>query len=623
MDLVHLFDHAHDGAFFKIIGTKIQDKLREVRQTRKEENARRWGWELVQNAKDVAHEGRPVRVDLELREGDTPRLVARHTGRPFQPDHLYYLIVQTSSKDRPTGDAEPETTGRYGTGFLTTHLLSPVVEVGGVLEAPGAPPALFSVVLDRSGATLDDLTASVKRALAIRDRFEELPRVESVNPDAFNTSFAYPLDARGVEVAQQGVEDLHRSLPLTLAFTKEVGEVTVQGVTYRREGQVPIAEGVERVHVVARGPEGEEDHWFAVARDEKTAAAVRLDASDGTVRVLGLGDEVPRLFCDFPLLGSESFPLPFAVNSPWFYPDDARSGVYVEDEADVEVAVNRAAFAEVPGLLGRLLEVAEAEGWRDRYHLAAFGALSSMPSGSATWYRTAVLEPSRDTLLTAPIVETVDGSVRALRKPLGGPDKTAPVWLPSHADAAVREGIWRFASADGKRRKELPKEEHVEAWGAIAWGDCAQLTATRLTTIVSGIGSVGALADRLALSQEETVRWLGDLAEFLVEHDLAGLLRTHQGRVQMIDAAGRYSWKSQPVSAPVLPNQVGVFCSSATLYLDGELDEALKDIAADLGHDLRGVLLDPAVCLEERYVKGTMTPKAVAQTIEEAVKERV
>lgn len=623
MDLGHLFDNAHDGAFFKIIGTKIQDKLREVRQTRREENARRWGWELIQNAKDVAHEGRPVRVSFELEEGESPRLVARHSGRPFQPDQLYYLIVQTSSKERPTGEAEPTTTGRYGTGFLTTHLLSSTVEVEGLLEAPGAQPARFSMELDRSGATLDELTAAVKRALGVRERFASLPQAEGVDPDGYNTSFAYPLDARGLEVARQGIEDLHRSVPLMLAFTEDVGEVTVQGVTYRREGRVQLADGVERVHVVSRGPAGEDDHWFVVTRGEKTAAAVCVDGPGEGARLLGIGEGVPRLFCDFPLLGSESFPLPVAVNSPWFYPGDARSGVYVEDESDAEVAVNRAALVEVPGLLGRLLAVADAEGWRDRYHLAGFGAPSGLPSQSATWYRTAVLDPSRDALLTAPIVETVDGQVRSLRKPLGGPDKTPSVWLPTHADAEVREGIWRFASADGWRRKALPKEEHVAAWGEMAWSDCAQLTATRLTMMVSEIGSVDALTDRLALSREETVRWLGDLAAFLVEHDLAGLLRTHQGRVQIADASGRYSWKRQPVSAPVLPNQHGVFCSSASLYLDGELDETLKGIASDLGHDIRAELLDAAVFLEERHVKGTKTPKALAQTIEEAVKERV
>src|SRR5690606_790488 len=69
MDFGDLFDNAHDGAFFKIIGTKVQDKLRELRQSRPEENARRWGWELLQNAKDVAHPDQPVRVRFELDEG--------------------------------------------------------------------------------------------------------------------------------------------------------------------------------------------------------------------------------------------------------------------------------------------------------------------------------------------------------------------------------------------------------------------------------------------------------------------------------------------------------------------------------------------------------------------------
>lgn len=624
MDFTGLFDDAHDGAFYKIIGTKIQDKLRELRQSRPEENARRWGWELLQNAKDVAYDGRPVRASFELVEGAEPRLIARHTGRPFQPEHLYYLIVQTSSKDRPAGDEAPATTGRYGTGFLTTHLLSKVVDVEGVLEAPDELPARFSVTLDRSGQSLEELTAGVKRALAVRDSFDRLGRVERLDEDAYNTAFTYPLDDDGVGVAAQGLEDLERSTPLTLAFTPTVGEVTVRGITFRTSERVSVADGVERVRVTSSGAGGGGSDSFVVVRGERTSVAVRIDVDETGARLLALGEEVPRLFCDFPLLGSESFPLPFAVNSPWFYPDDARSGVYLGDPKDSEVQVNRAALAEVPALFGRLVGVAEQEGWRDRFHLAGFSSASGLPAKDRAWYDEAVMAPCRRRVLEAPLVETAAGEFCPLRRPSKGPDHSPMVWLPHASTDEAREGIWRFAMAKPDRRRQLPRKEHVHVWDQVAWAQCGTMDLSHLVRRVSEAGDVVTLASSHGASEGEAIEWLGELVAFLIEHGEEQLLGPHKARMLYATGpTGTYSWKSEAKRAPILPNQYGVFCLNGDLYLDGELDDSLKDIAVDLGHDIRGLLLHRDVFLEERHVKGTKTSSDLAKAIEEAVKDRV
>jgi len=38
---------------------------------------------------------------------------------------------------------------------------------------------------------------------------------------------------------------------------------------------------------------------------------------------------VPRLFCDFPLLGTESFPFPVIINNPTFNPTEPRDGIFL------------------------------------------------------------------------------------------------------------------------------------------------------------------------------------------------------------------------------------------------------------------------------------------------------
>ena len=93
----------------------------------------RWIWELIQNAKDVALEGLPVKMEVELTE---QHIDFRHSGKPFSLDNIVFLIEQTSTKDRatdPLKEQAPQTTGKFGTGFITTHLLSKKVEVRGVM----------------------------------------------------------------------------------------------------------------------------------------------------------------------------------------------------------------------------------------------------------------------------------------------------------------------------------------------------------------------------------------------------------------------------------------------------------------------------------------------------------
>ena len=636
MSFNELFDGAHDDAFFKLIATKIQDQLRGLRQNRPEANARRWGWELIQNAKDVALDGHPVRVAVSLTEGGEPRVVVQHSGRPFRPDHLYYLMVQTSSKERPRDSEAPETTGRYGTGFLTTHLLSPVVEVGGVLEAPATPPAHFSVELDRSGRTLDELIAGVKRALRVRDTFSSLPPAEGVEPDAFNTTFSYTLDERGLEVAQAGIRDLHRSLPLTLAFTPAVGAVTVQGCTYRVASRHDHGDGIETVNVradvseSAGAPERAQtsivgkDEWYLVVRGERTAIAARASSPEDR-RLLALGREVPRLFCDFPLVGSESLPLPIAVNSPYFYPDDSRSGLFLEDESDEAAQENRRALSETPRLLDRLLAyVSGAEAWRDRYHLADFGLPSTLTKKAEAWYEQTVLAPVRVSLLVSPLVESEEGANRPLRKPLEGKDISPEVWIPCDAKAEVREALWRFAAADPALRERLPREAHLHPWYHRVWSDCGQLEVGALVERVAMRKSLDALAERLEMTEDEAAEWLSEFVAFLAAHGYDRLLNEHKGRRQVAyPGTGRYSWQERKLKAPILPNQHGTFRLRSELFLDDEIDEALKEVAADLGKDYRAFLLDRRIFLEMPEKGRTKTAKDIAHDIEDVVRQMI
>src|SRR5438874_1632562 len=93
-------------------------------------------WRL--KALDAAGNSSEVKIHLKL--GDS--FVFAHNGSPFTRKEILHLIFHGSTK-RESG----KSIGRYGTGFLTTHLVSRRVQVRGQLDS-GAD---FDFWLDRSG----------------------------------------------------------------------------------------------------------------------------------------------------------------------------------------------------------------------------------------------------------------------------------------------------------------------------------------------------------------------------------------------------------------------------------------------------------------------------------------
>jgi len=85
----------------------------------------RWIWETPTNARDVATETGVV-VSIEVTDS---HLAFRHNGKPFDVHDVIHLIYHGSTKVDLSGAV-----GRYGSGFISTHLLSPAVRLRGRLS---------------------------------------------------------------------------------------------------------------------------------------------------------------------------------------------------------------------------------------------------------------------------------------------------------------------------------------------------------------------------------------------------------------------------------------------------------------------------------------------------------
>lgn len=142
-------------------------------------------------------------------------------------DYIRFLIEQISTKDRKKDETgRQRTTGKFGTGFLTTHLLSEVVTVQGIAKEPGLPYREFDLLLDRTGFDLEEITEAVKTAKQSVEDLDDRPTSASYVSGAFNTAFRCSLiDALSLKVVKAGLADLDICLPYTLVFVREIESV--------------------------------------------------------------------------------------------------------------------------------------------------------------------------------------------------------------------------------------------------------------------------------------------------------------------------------------------------------------------------------------------------------------
>ena len=89
----------------------------------------RWPFELLQNALDAGPRDGRTLVTVRLSR-EPAKIVFEHDGAPFTSQELAALLSGGSSKEYESDT----TTGRFGTGFLVTHVLAERTHLRGLLQ---------------------------------------------------------------------------------------------------------------------------------------------------------------------------------------------------------------------------------------------------------------------------------------------------------------------------------------------------------------------------------------------------------------------------------------------------------------------------------------------------------
>lgn len=515
---------------YKLTADKVIQILSDVRNERTK-SRRRWIWELMQNAKDVPNIYGGVTIEIVLRDTE---FIFSHNGNPFRVENITGLIQQVSS-GKPSDSTNKRITGKFGTGFISTHLLSDTVAVKGIVEQDGLLPKSFQFELNRKAEKSEDLIIFIAAELDKIEKIED----ESLFPtnhnyhslrkeSDFDTVFIYPLEnPESKEAAIVGVEDLASTLPQTLFFVEELkkviikNEITGKQITYelfenKYEGDFYFPIIKETIDGITQ------DLCFIHYKDDRLDLAVPIDSH--TERKIKNIEKSARLYRDFPLVGTEHFYFPFILNGLSFFPTEKRDSVLLTDTTSNSVIVNRDIFTHAIEKAKLFVEWLKSNNAKNLSLIAQSRIPTVLTETEVIkWFKDNVQQPYRHYLIEQEIVETASEKI-----------KIKEAIIPKFSGTKEEnERFWEILNSyfGGNKicRKEhlsswqdnLGLESDIETWGQKVFYNIEDL----LKEIQSKI-----ILDSISLkgSQETNIQWLNTVYKFLIDNELTKYFKEYK-----------------------------------------------------------------------------------------------
>lgn len=557
------------------IADKIIKRLHDLDKT-VENNQGRWAWELLQNAKDsiAEYDGRTLTVQINLFED---KVVFRHNGLHFTEKDIRGLINQISSKEVEEGE-QTKKTGRFGTGFLTTHLLSKNIDVEGIVETVDKEFYTFSFPLNREGKKTGDLIPKIETAW---EQFHESSTLidSDYDKDTFNTSFSYNLEtSEQKEIAKIGTQEFIKLIPYVLTFIPEIAKVEIidhtstDTIVFEKEMHPFDNQLIE----IAKTQNDSTSTIYLLSKSiDGLAIAAMVDVIEGGYSFQNMND-IPKLFCDYPLIGTENFHFPVVVNSFFFNPQTERDGIWLKNKKegeDSEVVENQKLLSHAVLLYKDLLETAATNNFFDFFNICE----TRIPATNEkyfdeNWYEESIQQPLRNIIFNTEIVEVETGTDKK---------KIKDLWFPLKSySTQVRNQLWQYNN--DLFPSSICKLTHLHKWTELAWNDWKKLTYAEFINDLVGQKNIATLSTALDVNETETYEWLTEVLKFIATED---------SNLTLIE------------NNLVIPNKHGVFCKRAFLHIDKIKDDELLKILELLGVDWKNILLHDKLIYGSYQVK--------------------
>jgi hypothetical protein len=568
----------------------IQTKVSEARKN-PTTSGPRWPFELLQNALDAGT--RPDRETIAVVFHYLPgKLIFEHDGAPFTTGDLAALLSGGSNKPFDS----KKTTGRFGTGFLVTHVLAEKTKFEGIVQA-GEVHERFTLTLDRSGdektilANMDACDTAIKAARPIQDITSTM-----------SARFEYDLET--TDAMHSGINRFQDALPYIYGTRPRLGVVKYASAQGANEEWTPTTNETrtyksgfvsERLITLKRTP-AQPDRAFRIVRvttqaESESAALTVLEKTTNGWTVQIPSTPAPRMYREYPIKDSTFLPVNFVLDGK-FSVDQERTKIQMGE------AANRKLIQEALDAAIMTIELANDENWANRHLLAMADEPTTVFEGNNAeerkWWKD---ELARFATAAAklPLVQTEAERLPALASdgriavfPLPMSTRTSP------KDETTLERV--LALTKETEGLNPPLLEVAKDW----------------STITTGWKKLGVPLKQVAVKDlaEAARRGVGTIAGLHVLTDKTEWL------ARFIDVTGECWIHRNGVDTSLLeglvPNQDGSLCSPDKLLRDHGISEELKDIATGMGHNVREKLLaitftGLAKTLDLKYLEVTLT----------------
>jgi len=305
------------------------------RDKEREKYEKRWFWELLQNAKDSVDLKQKIKIKINISDN---KISFFHNGNPFELDDILSLIIQGSSKNNKEGK-----TGRFGTGFITTYLLSKEVQISGYLNEDNC---YFSFLLDRNTANNKDF---YEKYIKSKEAFINSRRSTSYIEDSdFQTEFSYILDETGQKTAKNGLYNIHELIPIAQLFNEQIESVEIiqncKSIKYEKtKVKTYDEENIIKWELkeIINNEESHNKKTAYILYDDNYEVCISTQIKDNIEIIIPFTEEYPKLFFTFPLIGTEKIGIPIIINSTIFDPRVERDGIYLKGFDKDEVKQNK------------------------------------------------------------------------------------------------------------------------------------------------------------------------------------------------------------------------------------------------------------------------------------------
>ncbi|MDR3696361.1 sacsin N-terminal ATP-binding-like domain-containing protein [Mucilaginibacter sp.] len=545
-----------DQKSYSIPAKRVLEHLKPI-LSKSNDLRQRWIWELLQNASDL---GDNIKARFEI---TADKLKFSHNGKPFSLDEAYNLIMPDSTKDEEAAHKK-SVIGQFGTGFISTHILSKVIQIEGIIEDEEQLYS-FSFHLDRSERNDKDfLIESIKESEAeYRENLEEL---EELPEDEFQTSFTYQIEntyssLKGQDTIDDGIKSFRELIPYVLTFRPQLTEVEVidrrtstTKLTFKR---AEVENDIDDLIVIKtschKNDKHFEDKLIGNIIEEETEIAFPIEeVKENKFQLLSFPERCPRLFCAFPMIGTSEFNFPVLVHSEKFVPNRERDGI----ELTAFDEENRERLVEAKIAFKKLLEIVQDNEWTEAFNICRFTNPDIDDTETKKWFVKEIFNPIKDGIFNTNLIE-LDESLKLdkHRKSLSS------VYIP-YVDRRTKnkeeivDKIYDFAyKVIGDR---IPCKDHFLNWYEMLdfeIFESEKLDIEKLCETISAKGKLAEFANANSLTEDETVDYFIDLVEFIIEQEEEELL-------------GKYN---------LLLNQSNVFAKIKGLKLDRIDHKGLKD----------------------------------------------